>query len=75
MLFNIITGVIVGVYSFSKWMFSPEPVIASVYFLGELGGILILLIKLVLGLILLILFNLAHNRHLHPFSLPQDFFI
>ena len=68
-------GSIVGVASFSRCMFAPESLIYSVYFLGELGGISILLIELILGALILILFIIAPNRYLHPFFCPQVFFV
>ena len=39
MSFDIMTGAIVDVDWFSRWMLVPEYEIASVYFLGELGGV------------------------------------
>ena len=47
-LFDTMNGYIVGVDSFDRCMFAPESAISSVYFLGELGGVLILLVKLIL---------------------------
>ena len=73
--FDIITGGIVCVVLFSRWIFAPESMIVGVYFLGELGGFLILLIKIILVLIILILFIISPNRHLHPFSLTPSPFL
>ena len=75
MLFGIMIGSIVGVASFSRWIFAPDSLIADVKFLGELGGGPIFFIKLILGVPILILFILAPNRHLHPFSLPPSLFL
>ena len=72
--FDIITGAIVGVASFSTCMSTPESSIFSVYFLVELGGVPILLIKLILGVLILILLVFVPNHHLHPFSLPPSLF-
>ena len=73
MLLDIIAGEVFGVASFSRWMFSTEFAIESVYFLGELVGVPILLIKLILGVILLILFIICYSRYSHPFSLTSSF--
>ena len=75
MAFDIMTGAIVGVASFSIWVFTPEFAIASMYFLGELGGVPILLNKLILDVLILILFVIAPNRHLQPFSMTPSIFI
>ena len=75
MLFGIMTGSIFGVASFSRWMFAPDSVIADVKFLGELGGGPNFFIKLILGVLILILFILAPNRHPHLFSLPPGLFL
>ena len=48
MSFNIITGDIFGMACFSGCIFAPESAIASVYLLEELGGVPILLMKLIL---------------------------
>ena len=73
MVFDIITGAISGVTSFARWMFTPESEITSIYFLGELGGFLILLIKLVLSVLILVLFVITPNCHPHPFFCPKVF--
>ena len=75
MFFDIITGDIVCVASFAICMFAPESVIVGVYFLGELGGVPVLLIKLILVVPILILFVIYPNRHLHPFFLPPSPFL
>ena len=67
MYFEILTRAIVGVYLFAICMFAPESAIVSLYLLGKLGGVPILLIKLILGVLILILFSIAPNRHSHPF--------
>ena len=51
-LFEIVTGAIFGVALFDIWMFAPESTIASVYFIGELGGFPIIFIKLILGVLI-----------------------
>ena len=63
MSFDIITEDIIGVDSLNIWMFALESAISSVYFLGELGGVPILLIKLILGVLVLILFIIYPNYH------------
>ena len=73
--FENMTWDIVGVGCFDKYMFAPESAIASVYLLRELGWVPVLLIKLILGVLILILFIIAPNRHSHPFSLPPKYFI
>ena len=57
--FDIMTGSIVGVNSFYRWMFAPKYKMDSVYFIGELGGVPILLTKLILGVLIL---NFIHYR-------------
>ena len=52
MFFGIMMWAIVGVYSFFRCMFAPQSAIASMYLLGDLGGVLILLIKLILGVLI-----------------------
>ena len=71
-LFYNMPGDIIDVASFSGWIFAPESAISSVYFLGELGGVPIILIKLILGVLILILFIVSPNRNSHPFSLPPS---
>ena len=75
MPFKIMTGDIVGVAWLYICMFTHESEIDSVCLLGELVGVSILLIKLILGLLILILFIIAPNRHLHPFSMPPILFL
>ena len=75
MFFEIITGDIVCVASFSRLMFARESMVVGVYFLGELGEVPILLIKLSLGLLVLILFIISPNPHLNPFSIPPSCFL
>ena len=48
------TGSIVGADGFSGFMFAPESSNASVYCIGELSGVPILFIKLILGVLVLI---------------------
>ena len=73
-LFDIVTGGIVGVDLFTRWMFAPEFVIANVQVLGDLVGVLTLLIKLILGVLILIVSIIDPNRHFHPFLLPPSLF-
>ena len=75
MSFDSTTGGIVVVAWLDICMIEPNSKIASVYFLGELGGVPILLIKLILGLLRLILFIIAPNRHFHPFLMPPKCFL
>ena len=63
MLFGITTEAIFGVASFARWMFAPQSEIACVHFLGEVGGVSIILIKLILGLLILILLIISPNLH------------
>ena len=67
MSFEIMTGYIFVVAYFDRCIFTPESTIDSVFLLGEFGGFPIRFIKLILGLLISILFIIAHNRHLHPF--------
>ena len=67
MLFLIITGAIVVVACFARFIFAPVSAIASVFILGELGGFPIQFIKLVLGLLIEILLIIAPNCHSHHF--------
>ena len=55
-------------------MFEPKSEIAGVYFLGELGGVTILIIKLILGVPILNLLIIFPNRHTYPFSIPPSLF-
>ena len=71
MYFEIMTGAIVGVACLDIYMFAPEYAIDSVCLLGELCGVPILPIKLILGVQSLILFIIAPNRHSHHFSSPM----
>ena len=57
MSFNIITGDIFGMACFSGCIFAPESAIASVYLLEELGGVPILLMKLILWVLILTFFH------------------
>ena len=75
MLFDIVTGVIVLVYCLDRCIFAPESAISSVFLLREFGGVPIQYIKLILGLLISILFIVAPNRHLNPFSLPLSIFL
>ena len=52
MFFDIITGSVVCVVWLDRCKFAPEYAIASVYLLGELVGVPILLIKLILGVLI-----------------------
>ena len=63
MLFDIMTGAIVGMDSFTWYMLAPDSALVSMYFIVELGGVLILLIKLILGVLLLILLIIASSHH------------
>ena len=51
-LFGIITGAIVMVTCFDRFIFAPESAIARMLLLGGLGGVLIKFIKLILGLLI-----------------------
>ena len=75
MSFDIITVAIVGVVCLDIGMFTSASEISSMYLLGELGGVPILLIKLILGVQILILFIIVPNLHLQPFSLPPIIFL
>ena len=67
MYFDIINGAIVCLPCLTGCMFTTESEIASVCLLGELGEVLILLIKLTLGVIILILFIIVPHRHSYLF--------
>ena len=73
--FEIITGAIFVVAYFARCIFAPESTIASVFLLGEICGVPIQSIKLILGLLISILFIIAPNRHSQPFSLPPSRFL
>ena len=73
--FDIKTVAIVGVSRFAICVFAPECAIDSIYFLVELGGVPILLIKLILGGLILVLFIIGPNRHLRPFLLTPILFL
>ena len=75
MYFDIMTRVIVGVACLDRCMIALEYKITGVYLLGEVGGVPIILIKLILGVINLILFIIAPKCHSHPFSLPPSNFL
>ena len=75
MLFGTIMGEIVGVASFYRWMFAPESLIACGYSLGELVGVLILLIKIILRVLILILFLITPKHHSQPFPLTPSLFL
>ena len=45
------------------------------YFLGEIGGVPILLIRIILGILISILFVITPNHHLYPFFLTPFSFI
>ena len=70
--FVIIIEAILLVACFSRCIFTPESAVAIMLLLIGLFGASIQFIKLFLGLIISILFNVAPNRHLHPFSLPPS---
>ena len=55
-------------------MFTPESEITIIYFIGELGDVPILLIKLILGVLILVLLIITPNCHSHPLLLPQSIF-
>ena len=74
-LFDIITGAIVVVAYFDRCTFAPEYEIDIILLLGELDGVSIQFIKLILGLRISILLISAPNRHLHPFSIPPSLFL
>ena len=63
---------IVVVACFAVNIFVPESVIASIFLLGEFGGVPIKFIKLILGLLISMLFIIDPNCHSHPFSLPSS---
>ena len=75
MYFDIITGAVVFVAFFTISVFTSESEISSMCLLVELGGFLILLIKLILGVLILILFLVSPNPHSRPFSLPPSLFL
>ena len=54
MSFGIMTGAIVYVGFLARCMFAPESEIYIICLLGELDGVLILLIKISLGVIILV---------------------
>ena len=56
-------------------MFAPKYSIASVYFLGELGGFPMLLITLILGVLILMLLIISPNFHLHPFFISPKYYL
>ena len=74
-LFDIITRDIVVVACFVKCIFAPESDIASMLLLGDLGGVLIKFIKIILGLLISILLIITPNRHSHPFSFLLSIFL
>ena len=59
MLFEIMTGAIVVVACFSRCIFVTESTFASVFLLGQFGGVSINFIKLILGLLISILLIIA----------------
>ena len=73
--FDINAGAILLVACFARCIFTPESAVAIMLLLIGLFGASIQFIKLFLGLIISILFNVAPNRHLHPFSLPPSIFL
>ena len=72
---EIMNGEIVAVDCLARCMFVPQSVMAIMCLLGELYWVPILLIKLSLGVLILILFVITHNRHSYPFSLPRSRFL
>ena len=73
--FDIMTGAIFVVVLLDISMSVPESEISSAYLLGELGGVSMLSIKLILGVLLLILFVIAPSHHWRFFSLPPIIFL
>ena len=71
--FDIMAEVIVVVDCLDRCIFAPRSEISIKYLLVESGGVPILLIKIILGLLILILFIIAPNRHLRPFFPPLSF--
>ena len=65
-------GAIVVVACFYRCIFTPDSVIASVFLLGEFGGVPIQIIKLILGLLILILLIISPNSHYHTFLIPPS---
>ena len=63
MLFDIMPGAIVGAYLFVIWIFKTDSEIANVYFVGELGEVPILLIKLILSDTILNLSIITPKHH------------
>ena len=57
------TGGIFVVACFARCIFAPESTIAGVFLLGEFGGVLIQLIKIISGLLISILLIIAPNRN------------
>ena len=70
--FVITTGAIVVMDCFAMCIFASESVIASVFLLGELGGVLIKFIKRIVGLLITFSFIVVPKRHPHPFLLPPS---
>ena len=73
--FASITGAIVVVDCFDRYILSPESVIDIMLSLGGLSGVSIQFIKLILGLLISFLFIAAPNHHLHPFYLLPSLFL
>ena len=61
------TGAIVVVAFFYSCIFMPGSNITRVFLPGELGGLLIQCIKLILGFLITILLFISPNHNLHPF--------
>ena len=74
-LFEIITGGIIVVDCFSRCIFALESAISIILLPGEIGGVPIQFIKLILGLLISILFIISPNHHSHHFSLPPSLFL
>ena len=74
-LFDIITGAIVGVIFFAKCTFAPESAIYRMLLLGVLGGVSIKFIKLILVLPISVLLIAACKCRSHPFSLTTSIFL
>ena len=70
--FDIFTWAIVVVAYFDRCIFAPEAEIYILSLLGELGGVSIQFIKIILWLLISILLIIAPNRHSHPFSIPPS---
>ena len=75
MSFEIMFRAIVLVACFPICILAPDSTIASVFLLGEFGGVPIHFINLIFALLNSILLIIAYNHHLHPFLLLPSLFL